>query len=96
MYFKAFNYVIINTNFYVQGLLRVANHSLGCVPLDPPPPIPEGTSPEYAKWVVLIRRHNCTYVEKVLNAQAAGYAAVIVMNVGSNFIGELALLALTL
>lgn len=49
-----------------------------CTVVKPPPQ-------EYAGlWIALVRRFNCSFVDKVINAQHAGYAAVIVHNVGSN------------
>lgn len=37
-----------------------------------------------ARFAVIIARYNCSFEDKVRNAQKAGYAAVIVHNVGSN------------
>lgn len=37
-----------------------------------------------ARFVVIIARYNCSFEDKVRNAQKAGYVAVIVHNVGSN------------
>lgn len=36
------------------------------------------------RWVVLIARYNCSFEEKIRNAQNAGWDAVIVFNVASN------------
>ena len=40
-------------------------------------------------WIGIVKRYNCTFVDKVLNAQRAGYDAVIVHNVGSNMLRKL-------
>ena len=74
--------------FCSQGLVTMGNPPYGCGPLAPPPLIPKTTRPSFARWVVLLYRYNCTFSEKVLNAQAAGYAAVIVMNIDSDYISE--------
>ncbi|XP_058055418.1 E3 ubiquitin-protein ligase RNF167 isoform X2 [Anopheles bellator] len=49
----------------------------GCTVMRPPPNIT-------SKFAVVIARYNCSFEEKVRNAQQAGYAMVIVYNVGSN------------
>lgn len=36
------------------------------------------------QWCVVVARFNCSFEAKIRNAQAAGYDAVIVHNVGSN------------
>lgn len=51
-----------------------------CKSIKPPPDIDTGIG----KWVVLIARSNCTFEEKIRNAQAANYDGVIVHNVGSD------------
>lgn len=43
-----------------------------------------GTPGVPARFAVIIARYNCSFEDKVRNAQKAGYAAVIVHNVGSN------------
>nr|XP_053641579.1 E3 ubiquitin-protein ligase RNF13-like isoform X1 [Cherax quadricarinatus] len=53
-----------------------------CTKLHPPPKLKNITGP----WIGIVKRYNCAFVEKVLNAQIAGYDAVIVHNVGSNSI----------
>ncbi|XP_066965394.1 E3 ubiquitin-protein ligase RNF13-like isoform X2 [Macrobrachium rosenbergii] len=53
-----------------------------CIVPDPPPFIANYTG----LWIGIVKRYNCTFVEKVLNAQHAGYDAVIVHNVGSNML----------
>ncbi|XP_035782211.1 E3 ubiquitin-protein ligase ZNRF4-like isoform X2 [Anopheles albimanus] len=50
----------------------------GCSAMRPPPNV---TS---SKFAVVIARYNCSFEEKVRNAQQAGYSMVIVHNVGSN------------
>lgn len=51
----------------------------GCSNLDTPPENATAT-----RFVVIVARYNCTFEDKVRNAQKANYAAVIVHNVGSN------------
>ncbi|XP_064080083.1 E3 ubiquitin-protein ligase RNF13-like [Macrobrachium nipponense] len=53
-----------------------------CIVPDPPPVIANYSG----LWIGIVKRYNCTFVEKVLNAQHAGYDAVIVHNVGSNML----------
>lgn len=56
-----------------------ANPVDGCTNLDFPPENATST-----RFVVIIARYNCSFEDKVRNAQNAKYAAVIVHNVGSN------------
>lgn len=56
-----------------------ANPTDGCSELDPPP-----ENVTLSRFAVIIARYNCSFEDKVRNAQKAGYAAVIVHNVGSN------------
>lgn len=56
-----------------------ANPTDGCSELDPPP-----ENVTLTRFAVIIARYNCSFEDKVRNAQKAGYAAVIVHNVGSN------------
>uniref|UniRef100_A0A1Q3FG92 RING-type E3 ubiquitin transferase n=1 Tax=Culex tarsalis TaxID=7177 RepID=A0A1Q3FG92_CULTA len=56
-----------------------ANPTDGCTDLDPPP-----ENVTLSRFAVIIARYNCSFEDKVRNAQKAGYAAVIVHNVGSN------------
>lgn len=57
----------------------VTPHNACTVPAPPP------KDPNYnGYWIGIVRRYNCTFVQKILNAQRAGYDAVIVYNVGSN------------
>lgn len=51
----------------------------GCSELDPPP-----ENVTMSRFAVIIARYNCSFEDKIRNAQKAGYAAVIVHNVGSN------------
>ncbi|XP_055544945.1 E3 ubiquitin-protein ligase RNF13 [Wyeomyia smithii] len=59
----------------------------GCTPLAGPP---ENVSSMIAsgagssRFAVIIARYNCSFEDKIRNAQIAGFAAVIVHNVGSN------------
>lgn len=56
-----------------------ANPTDGCTDLDPPP-----ENVTLSRFAVIIARYNCSFEDKIRNAQKAGYAAVIVHNVGSN------------
>lgn len=56
-----------------------ANPTDGCSDLDPPP-----ENVTLSRFAVIIARYNCSFEDKIRNAQKAGYAAVIVHNVGSN------------
>lgn len=56
-----------------------ANPTDGCSELDPPP-----ENVTLSRFAVIIARYNCSFEDKIRNAQKAGYAAVIVHNVGSN------------
>ncbi|KAJ6635018.1 E3 ubiquitin-protein ligase RNF13 [Pseudolycoriella hygida] len=53
----------------------------GCAKLIPPP---NDEKLEGFKWAALVARYNCTFEEKVRNAQLSGYDAVIVYNLESN------------
>lgn len=53
-----------------------------CSKLNPPPSYI--STKYFGEWIAVVRRYNCSFTEKVLNAQRAGYKAVIVHNVGSN------------
>lgn len=68
----------------------------GCSPLRPPPVVaaagvadsePYGNG-SVLPFVVIVPRGNCEFLQKVRNAQRAGYAAVIVYNLDSNNLGE--------
>lgn len=58
----------------------------GCSELDGPPEnvTSLGTIGGPTRFAVIIARYNCSFEDKVRNAQKAGYAAVIVHNIGSN------------
>lgn len=53
----------------------------GCGTLAPPP---TNYTIRHLEWCVVVARYNCSFETKVRYAQAAGYSAVIVHNVGSN------------
>jgi hypothetical protein len=58
----------------------IAYRDDGCSPMDPPPP----NHTNYHKWIALVARYNCSFEEKVRNAQTATFDGVIVHNVGSD------------
>lgn len=62
----------------------VASNETACGPILPPPTIPNPPS----NWAVLIKRYNCSFEDKVLNAQNAFYDVAIVHNVDSNALGK--------
>ena len=55
-----------------------------CDSVSPPPKYANYTG----NWILLARRDNCSFMVKVLNAQKAGYQAVIIHNVQSNDISK--------
>lgn len=62
----------------------MASDVFGCGDIQPPPPTTSDQG-----FVVLMQRNNCTFFEKVLNAQQAGYAAAIVYNLDSDDLVEM-------
>lgn len=54
----------------------------GCKEMVSPPIV--NTTLIQPRWAVLIARYNCSFEDKIRNAQNAGWDAVIVFNVGSN------------
>nr|CAH7741009.1 unnamed protein product [Callosobruchus chinensis] len=69
----------------IRGLLIEADPPSGCnASLRPPPAIYN----DIGKWILLVPRHtekeNCSFEQKIRNAQAANYSAVIVYNIRSD------------
>ncbi|XP_014212656.1 E3 ubiquitin-protein ligase RNF13-like isoform X2 [Copidosoma floridanum] len=64
-----------------SGLIVYAEPSTACQVIKGPP-----NNPDYDgyDWIVLIARLNCSFEQKIRNAQKAGYTSAIVHNVNSN------------
>lgn len=64
----------------LKGYANYVSPTDACIKPSPPPDFKNYTG----YWIGIVKRSNCTFVDKVLNSQLAGYDAVIVHNVGSN------------
>ncbi|XP_064638644.1 E3 ubiquitin-protein ligase RNF13-like [Lineus longissimus] len=64
------------------GYVVYANPSKACDKVDPPP----YNVTVNLKWILVASRNGCSFDTKVANAEKAGYGAVIVHNVGSDYL----------
>lgn len=72
-------------SFSSPGLKAVAINATpanACRDLEPPPAVLNDSHP--TRYVVLVARYNCSFEDKIKNAQKANYDAVIVYNIGSD------------
>uniref|UniRef100_I3J907 RING-type E3 ubiquitin transferase n=1 Tax=Oreochromis niloticus TaxID=8128 RepID=I3J907_ORENI len=69
-----------------MGVLVASHPANACTTIDPPPPLPPSFNATTTKFVVLIKRYDCNFDIKVLNAQQAGYDAAIIHNVYSEIL----------
>ncbi|XP_030603133.1 E3 ubiquitin-protein ligase RNF167 [Archocentrus centrarchus] len=67
----------------LMGILVASRPSNGCTAIVPPPLLPSSFDANTTKFVVLIKRYDCNFDIKVLNAQEAGYSAAIIHNMYS-------------
>jgi len=62
------------------GHIALSSPANACSSIVPPP----SDNASGINWIALIRRHECNFDIKVLNAQKVGYAAALIFNVGSD------------
>ncbi|MED6276876.1 hypothetical protein CHARACLAT_007377, partial [Characodon lateralis] len=70
----------------LMGVLVVSSPLNGCTTMDPPPPLPTNNDANTTKFIALIKRYECDFDIKVLNAQQAGYSAAVVYNMYSDLL----------
>ncbi|MEQ2270212.1 hypothetical protein XENORESO_017343 [Xenotaenia resolanae] len=70
----------------LMGVLVVSSPLNGCTTMDPPPPLPTNYDANTTKFIALIKRYECDFDIKVLNAQQAGYSAAVVYNMYSDLL----------
>ncbi|OXU28960.1 hypothetical protein TSAR_015790 [Trichomalopsis sarcophagae] len=66
----------------IKGIVIYADPPQACHDIKSPPT--NNTKYSGNNWIVLIARQNCSFEDKIRNAQKAGYDAAIVHNVNSN------------
>lgn len=77
---------MIVKQIFFQAFLAYSEPADGCYPIKPP----NTTIPNFTgRWAVLVKRYNCSFEDKVRNAQAAKYDIIIVHNVNSSELGEI-------
>ncbi|XP_065163288.1 E3 ubiquitin-protein ligase RNF13 isoform X2 [Atheta coriaria] len=64
----------------LHGMVLYSDPPNGCGPMQQ---APKNVSNLTGRWILLVARFNCSFEEKVRNAQTANYDAVIVHNIGS-------------
>ncbi|PWA22694.1 hypothetical protein CCH79_00002019, partial [Gambusia affinis] len=61
----------------LMGVLVVSHPLNGCTTMDPPPPLTTNYDANTTKFIALIRRFDCNFDIKVLNAQQAGAYVIL-------------------
>ncbi|XP_054899928.1 E3 ubiquitin-protein ligase RNF167 [Poeciliopsis prolifica] len=69
----------------LMGVLVVSNPLNGCTTMDPPS-LATNYDTNTTKFIALIKRFDCNFDIKILNAQQAGYSAAIVHNFNSDLL----------
>jgi len=61
-----------------------SNPSNACTPVQSPPPMTTLGPDEAINFILVARQFDCNFIDKIQNAQDAGYSGIIIHNVGSN------------